>query len=56
MVELKIEIWEELGQFHAKTTVDIYPENDIEGKGQTPYEALDNWLTELEEHEYFRPD
>ena len=56
MVELKIEIWGEKQGFHAETKVDIYPENDIEGIGQTPYEALDNWLIELKEHEYFRPD
>jgi len=56
MVEIKIEVWEESGEFVAKTHYDIDEGNDIIGRGETPEEALEDWLVKLKEQEFFRPD
>lgn len=56
MVEIKIEMYGKNRKFIAKTKVDIYPENDIVGIGNDPYDALEQWLYQMQEREYFRPD
>ena len=56
MVKLEVVIFEVEGVFHAETDVDIDPENIIKGQGKDPYEALGNWLEDLQEQEFFRPD
>ena len=60
-VKILIEIEEitdcsEPKMYQAITKVDYLEENNIKGLGYTPEEALDSWLENLKEQEFFRPD
>ena len=57
LVEIEeVDTYSEPKMYQALTKVDHLEENNIKGLGYTPEEALDNWLENLKEQEYFRPD
>ncbi|KKN76473.1 hypothetical protein LCGC14_0369820 [marine sediment metagenome] len=56
MVELTIVIFATEGIFYAQTDASNDPEEIIKGQGADPYEALEKWLEDLREKDFFRPD
>ena len=54
MVELNIKVYKDGDKFYALMGEDV--QEGVAGVGNTPEQALQNFLDNLELKEYFRPD